>query len=151
MEIEKLTEKLDYSIRNSDSISGSYSSGCMNVAVAVHEICVEQFDYEPSVIALERPFSLQSTVDHFVLAFGKFYVGEVRDIDSFSDSENTVYVDTKGAFKNLRSILEILYDEEIEEVGIFRYRIEEVKQSPHYDKSIKNKFKKDIEENLQDS
>lgn len=152
MEKKKLTEKLDYSIRNSDSISGSYSAGCMNVAVAVHEICVEQFDYEPSVIALERPFSLQSTVDHFVLAFGRFHVGEVRDIDSFSDSEDTVYIDTKGSFKNLRSIFEILYDEEeMKEAGIFRYRIEKVKQSPHYDKDIKNRFKEDIEEKLQDS
>jgi len=148
MDRKKLTEKLDYSIRNSHSISGDYSAGCMNVAVAVHEICVEQSGYEPSVIALERPFSLQSTIDHFVLAFGKFSVGEVRNIDYFSDSENTIYLDTKGSFKDIRSILQILYvKDEIEKVGIFRSSIEEVKQSPYYDKNVKNKFKEDIEQN----
>lgn len=152
MNRKKAVEVFDKAIRRSDEISGSYSAGCMNVAVAVYEISVEQFDHEPSVIALKRPFSLQSTADHFILAFGRFHVGEVRNIESFSDSESTLYVDTKGSFKNIRSILEILYDEEkMNDVGIFKENINRVKESPHYDEQIKNRFKNDIKTNIEEA
>ena len=151
MSRKKAVREFDEAIRKSDEISGSYSAGCMNVAVAVYEISVEEFNLDPSPIALKRPFSLQSTADHFILAFGRFHVGEIRNIQSFSDIEGTFYVDTKGSFKEIQNILEILYDEEeIEEVGIFKENISRVKESPYYDKQIKNRFKNDIKSNLED-
>lgn len=145
MNRKKPVDKFDKAIRRSDEISGSYSAGCMNVAVAVYEISVEEFNLDPSPISIERPFSLQSTADHFVVAFGRFNVGDVRNIQSFSDSESTMYVDTKGSFRDIQDILEILYnEEEMKNVGIFRDNINEIKNSPHYDRQIKNSFKNDI-------
>jgi hypothetical protein len=90
---------------------------------------------------------MQNTVDHFVLVFGDFFLGEYRDIEGFYADDETWYLDTIGAYDSLESLLDKLYDGNnkiIQDVGIFKGTLDRPTDHPEYDTATKDKFKQQI-------
>lgn len=147
-----MRETLDRAVQKSE-ISQTYASGCMNISVALFEVMTEECGTTPTLLLIERPSKIQSTVDHFVLANGWFSPGEWANIETYSDSQKTWYIDSKGVRNSIKPILEDLYGENntetIRKAGIFKKNnIDRAKKHPQYDRAIKNDFKSNIIKHL---
>lgn len=161
MSSQELRGILDRAITRSNEINGSYRSGCMNMAIAIREICMKRLDIDPDIIGIERPDKIgYDYYEHFVVVLGgKCYINEYHDLEGFAEKDSTFYVDKKGVHDSLESILTKMYrkfdvkeskNSDVEAAGIFFVKASDVEEHPSYSEETKNELKQIIENRVTD-